>query len=114
VADRIALYAATRAGYNPTKYIDFADRLLATKHNAGSFWSDFFGTTTPESKRLREVIKNSAPLAQGCISSPIADQGHFLEWQKSIIESRAVAAQQQLPGLLQQVALHPRLRTDLG
>ncbi|HET6841647.1 MAG TPA: M48 family metalloprotease [Candidatus Angelobacter sp.] len=114
IADRIALYAASRAGYAPARYVEFADRLLETKHNKGGFWSDFLGTTKPESKRLREVIKNSAPLEKNCVVPPIADQEHYLKWQKSIIESHAAVSRQELPGLLKQVELHPQLRSDLG
>ena len=57
IADRIALYAITRAGYNPEHAIDFFDRLLQTRHKTGNFWSDFFGLTSPQGKRVDECGK---------------------------------------------------------
>src|SRR5215471_20165887 len=53
VADRIGLYAMTRAGYRTSDFITFADRLLLTKGKTGSFWGDMLGAR-PEYKRLRE------------------------------------------------------------
>ncbi len=48
IADRIGLYAMTRAGYAPSRAVEFADRSFQTKGKTGSFWSDLFGTTPSE------------------------------------------------------------------
>jgi WD40 repeat protein len=115
IADRIAFYALTRAGYNPDRGIAFFDRLFDTKHKAGGFWTDLFGTTHPNGKRLREMLKSERPLAHGCITEQTADAGHYAEWQKSIIATTKFAAKPEtkLPGLVRKVALQPQLRTDL-
>ncbi len=113
IADRLAVYAATRAGYDPMHYVEFADRLLETKGNKGNFWSDFFGATTSSSKRLRELVKTAEPVAKACVTPVVADASHFTQWQKSIIESRRVAAKQDIPGLVRKVALQPQLRGDV-
>src|SRR5947207_6470276 len=114
IADRIALYAATRAGYQPARFADFFDRLAQTKGNKGSFWSDFFGRTSPEAKRLREMVRNSAPLPQECVTLASADASErFQKWQKAVIESKFVVAKEQLPGLLKKTSLNPPLREDL-
>lgn len=115
IADRIALYALMRAGYSPEKAIAFFDRLLETKRKPGNFWTDFFGTTTANGKRMREMLKSEQPLAHNCIASRTADAGHFDEWQKTIIASTKFAGRPgpQLPGLIRKVALQPQLRTDL-
>src|SRR5215510_7880638 len=66
IADRVAIYAMTRAGYQPSRFADFFDRLVQTKGNKGGFWSDLFGNTSPESKRLREMVRNAAQLPAQC------------------------------------------------
>jgi len=113
VADRIGLYAMTRAGYDPNRYAEFADRLLETKGKTGSFLSDLLHITSPESKRLRELIKNTAPLAKGCIVPRVADAEHFAKWKSGIIESQRAAVKEELPGLVRKVSLQPRLRDDI-
>ncbi len=70
IADRIALYAMARAGYQPSRFAEFFDRLAQTGGNRGSFWTDMFGKTSRNSKRLRELLRASTPLAQNCRSCP--------------------------------------------
>lgn len=114
IADRIALYAIARAGYNPERAIDFFDRLFETKHKTGNFWTDFFGVTNPAAKRLRELMKNERPLAQSCIF-PRPDDSSFTKWQALIIGSskNASSGDREIPGLIRKVALQQPLRTDL-
>src|SRR5262245_20647852 len=88
IADRIALYAMTRAGYQPSRFADFFDRLAQTKGNKGNFLSDLFGSTSPESKRLRELVRNALPLPPECITPLAGDPtAHFLAWQQGVAES---------------------------
>jgi WD40 repeat protein len=116
IADRIALYALTRAGYNPERAIDFFDRLFQTQHKTGSFWSDFFGMTNPNARRLREMMKAEKPLAQNCIVSRNIDESHFAKWRESIIEAGKDAREggTEIPGLIRKVALRSHLRNDLN
>ena len=115
VADRIGLYAMSRAGYDPTHAVDFLDRLFQTRRKTGGFWSDFFGRTTPESKRLREAMRNAAPLAGNCISPlPRDSAAHFAAWQKAVLESKAVAVKEDVSGVVQKTTLAPQLRGDLN
>jgi hypothetical protein len=113
IADRVGLYAMTRAGYDPGNFIEFTDRSLQTKGKTGGFWSDFFGATNFSSKRLREIIKNSAPMPATCITSHAADTTHFAKWQQDVIASKRVVAKEELPGLVRKIALQPPLRGDL-
>jgi hypothetical protein len=113
IADRVGLYAMTRAGYDPANFVEFTDRSLETKGKTGGFWSDFFGATSFESKRLREIIRNSAPMPASCISSYTADVSHFAKWQQDVIASKKIVAREELSGLVRKVALQPRLRGDL-
>jgi WD40 repeat protein len=115
IADRIALYAMTRAGYQPSRFVDFFDRLAQTKGNKGNFLSDLFSTTSPESKRLRELVRNAAPLPPECITPLAGDPGpHFLEWQQSVAESGFAVAKEDVPGLIRKTPLNPPLRGDLN
>lgn len=115
IADRIAFYALVRAGYNPENGIDFFDRLFQTKRQPGNFWTDLFGTTNPNGKRLRELLKAERPLARNCIATTSRNDAHFAEWQKAIIAATKFAARPKadLAGLIRKVALQPQLRTDL-
>ncbi len=114
IADRIAIYAMSRAGYQPSSYIDFFDRLVQTRGNKGSFWTDLFGRTSHDSKRLRELVRNAAPLAQNCIASQVPNGNEqFLRWQKAVIASDFVVTKEALPGLLSKQKLDPPLRSDL-
>ncbi len=114
VADRIGLYAMARAGHDPTHAVDFFDRLFQTKRKTGGFWSDFFGRTSPESKRLRETMRNAAPLAKNCISPLPADSAaYFAMWQKAVIESKIAVAKEDVQGILHKTSLAPQLRGDL-
>jgi WD40 repeat protein len=115
IADRIAFYALTRAGYSPERALEFFDRLFETKRKPGNFWTDFFGMTNPNGKRLREMMKSEQPLARNCIVPGGAYAGHFADWQKTIIASTKFAGRSntELPGLIRKVTLQPQLRTDL-
>jgi hypothetical protein len=112
IADRVGIYAMMRAGYDPAKAVEFADRSFETKGKTGSFWSDFFGTTSPESKRLREIMRNAAPLPANCIASR-PDTSTFAKWQQAVVEAKVEAAREELPGLVKKVALQPPLRNEL-
>jgi WD40 repeat protein len=115
IADRIAFYALVRAGYDPEKGIAFADRLLETKGKPAGFWSEFFGTTNPNGKRFREILRSERPLAQNCIAKRPPEAGEFGAWQKTIIASTksATLAKADLPGLMRKVTLQSQLRSDL-
>jgi len=114
IADRIALYAMTRAGYKPSALADFFDRSAQTKGNTGGFWSDLFGATSSESKRLRELVRNATPLPESCVARLQEDSGpRFLKWQKEVVESAFAVAAEELPGLERKVSLDPPLRGDL-
>ncbi len=115
IADRIALYSMTRAGYQPSRFADFFDRLAQTKGNKGNFLSDLFGSTRPESKRLRELVRSALPLPPECIT-PLAvnPSTHFLDWQQSVAESSFAVAKEDVPGLIRRTPLNPPLRGDLN
>lgn len=113
IADRIALHAMARAGYQPSRFADFFDRLAQTKGKTGNFWSDLFGKTSPDSRRLRELVRN-VELPPNCMTPLAADTApRFLKWKNDVIASGFAVAREELPGLMKKVSLDPPLRVDL-
>ena len=114
IADRVGLYAMMRAGYQPRRFADFFDRLANLKGHTGNFFTDLFGTTSPDSKRLRDLIDKAQPLDAACVSAPPSDSAkHFQAWQQKVLSATRVVNQEQVPGLLKKVALHPPLRGSM-
>ncbi|HEX7284908.1 MAG TPA: M48 family metalloprotease [Candidatus Angelobacter sp.] len=115
IADRIGLYAMARAGYQPVRFADFFDRLVQLKGKTGNFFTDFFGTTSANSKRLRELIGKAQPLPPSCVAAPAADSAeHFARWQKAVAEAGRAVAREQVAGLMRKTRLQPPLRGSLG
>jgi predicted Zn-dependent protease len=84
-ADRVALNATAAAGFSPRAYVELFDRATQTHGKKGNPLSDFFGTTTPDEKRLREIYKSLNQLPQACreiAPSPPTDE--FLTWQAGV------------------------------
>src|SRR5262249_50806331 len=107
-------YAMARAGYQPSRFVDFFDRLAQTKGNKGSFWTNLFGRTSSDAKRLRELARNVGALSPACpLSEKAGAPDQFEQWRKAVVESRFTVAKEILPGLLTRKTLNPRLRSDL-
>jgi len=66
-ADLMGIYAVSAAGYDPQAHIRFMDRLMGTKGDTGGFLSNLFGTTSADSVRLRDLIKNTQALPAACV-----------------------------------------------
>jgi WD40 repeat protein len=114
IADRVGLYAMARAGYDPNRAIDFLDRLFQTKRKTGGFWSDLFGRTSSDAKRLREAMRNATAMSKNCIAPLPADSASaFANWQKSLVESKFSVRKEEVSGILRKTSLNPQLRGDL-
>ncbi len=113
-ADQIALQAAARAGYSPQAYVEFWERYTETKGKTGSWLSDVFGTTRPESRRLREMLKTMAALPAGCAEARSqAGADDFRKWQAAVVAFTGFGRQQSLHGVVEQKVLDPPLQTDV-
>src|SRR5579871_598497 len=110
IADEVSLQAALRAGYDPNAAVEFFDRVLDTKGNTGTFWSDIFGTTRPEQKRLRELVRKfSKP--PGC--APKGPSIHdFPLWQTAVAEYVTKNRRENIPGLIFKSKLTPAFRAE--
>jgi WD40 repeat protein len=115
IADQVAVFAMTRAGFSPHSYIDIWDRFQQTHGKAGNWLSDFFLVTKPSQKRLRDMMKSLSALPTGCAEvRPPADQSGFTKWQADVLNFKADALEESLPGLVFKQKLALPLRPDVN
>jgi len=113
-ADRVALYAATAAGFSPQAFVEFFERYAQTHGKTGNFLSDLFGMTKPDEKRLREIHKSMSLLPQACREiAPTAASAEFLAWQADVIAYSGSGRKENLVGTVSKKPLEPPLRTDI-
>jgi WD40 repeat protein len=113
-ADQVALYAAANAGYSPQGFSAFFDRLAQTSGKTGNWLSDFFQTTRPDEKRLREIRKSLESLPPPCRpTTPASASPDFLEWQASVIGYSGLGRIESLAGVVDKKLLDPPLRNDI-
>jgi WD40 repeat protein len=114
-ADRIGLFAMIAAGYDPTAFFSFFDRLTESEGKTGSWFSDLFGNTPPEQKRLREMIRIIERLPAECRDGRDARAAEdFLKWQADVVSFREAGRKEELPGLIWKKELAPKLRSDIS
>ena len=90
-ADRVALYASAAAGFSPQAYAELFDRSAGTNGSAGSMLSDFFGTTTSDLRRLREIKKALKQLPRPCREIVPAVSPEFHTWQAAVMAGADLA-----------------------
>ena len=113
-ADQIGLFALVASGYDPQVWPRLFDRLVETKGKTGNFFSDLFGVTSPESKRLREMIKGVEALPPGCVESrPDAQTAEYSRWQSAVVSYTGLGRKEALHAVASKTALRPPLRGDV-
>jgi hypothetical protein len=114
VADEVALYAVANASYAPRAVVAFFDRLAQTHGKTGNFFSNWFGLTSADEKRLGIMQKVLASMPSGCVgaSTAAAPSEEFQKWQTEVIGYSNVPQRESLPGLLAKQHLNPPLRGD--
>ncbi|HXY25320.1 MAG TPA: M48 family metalloprotease [Candidatus Acidoferrum sp.] len=114
VADQLGVQAVARAGYAPQSFPDFLDRLMETKGKTGSWLSDLFGATNPNSKRLREALRDVANLPSNCIEkSPPQSDDDFHQWQTAVLHYHGIGHAEHLAGVVTRSQLQDPLRGDI-
>jgi WD40 repeat protein len=114
-ADKIGLFAMVAAGYDPVAFSSFFDRLTESKGKTGNWFSDLFGDTRPEQKRLREMIHATQQMSSACRDARSAKAtDNFLKWQADVVSFREASRKEELPGLLWKKELAPKLRSDVS
>lgn len=114
-ADQIGVFAMARAGYDPQAFAAFWDRFAETKGKKGGFFSDLFGTTKPESRRLREMLKSLSALPADCIAprAPVTTED-FQRWQSAVINYSGTGRKEALHAVVSKKTLEPPLRGDIN
>ncbi|HEX8292560.1 MAG TPA: M48 family metalloprotease [Pyrinomonadaceae bacterium] len=114
-ADRIGIYAMASAGYDPQAFVSLWNRLTDVKGKTGGWLSDLFGTTRPESRRLREILKGVSTLPAQCVAArSAATPEEFRRWQAAVVSLTGAARGESLHGVLMKTKLDPPLRGDIN
>jgi hypothetical protein len=115
-ADRIGIYAMAAAGYDPQAFVSLWNRLTDVKGKTGGWLSDLFGTTRPESRRLREILKGVSTLPAQCVAArTAATPEEFKRWQAAVVSLTSAAARaESLHAVLSKTKLDPPLRGDIN
>jgi len=112
-ADAIALYAMASAGYDPNTFATFWDRFSGTKGRTGSWLSDLFGATNPNSMRLRLDLQEIATLPAACREHAAPSNGdEFKTWQSAVVAYSGLGRKESLHGLLAHERLSPPLQSE--
>ena len=114
IADQIGVQAVARAGFAPQAFPGFLDRLMQTKGKTGNWFTDIFGATKPDSRRLREALKDVSSLPSACIeaASPTRSDD-FQQWQLAVLHYKGIGHAEKLPGILSRKSLNNPLRGDI-
>jgi WD40 repeat protein len=113
-ADQAGLFAVVSAGYDPGAMARFWDRITETKGKKGSWFTDLFGTTRPEERRLREMIRVAEAVPARCRQTSAAGQTEdFKQWQSQVVAYSGLGRKEALHGVLSKQQLSPPLRSDV-
>ena len=100
-ADNIAVFAMIAAGYDPNAFTTAWDRLANTQGKTGNWLTDVFGSTSPEQKRLREIIKAIESMPAECLDKKSAVSGEeFKAWQSLTINYANLYGKEKVNSLL--------------
>ena len=112
IADQIGMQLVANSGYRIQSFPEIFDRIAETKGKTGNWLTDFFGGTSNESRRLREILKQTPSLMCGN-SVAAATASEFQKWQSSVVGYAGLGHKERLQGVLAKVSLNPPLRSDI-
>ena len=108
------MFALVAAGYDGEAMARFWDRIAGTQGKKGNWLTDLFGSTRPEQKRLREMVKAAESLPAECRQKSAASQSElFAQWQSKVIAYNGLGRKELLHGVLSKQQLSPPLRSDI-
>ena len=111
-ADLVGLYAAAKAGYDPTAFASLLDRLTGAEGKKGNWFSDLLGTTRPGSKRLREMDREMRAFRARCGATGISpSKAGFEEFRALALASSGLDREEELQGLVSKLELQEPLPT---
>ncbi|HEX7335126.1 MAG TPA: M48 family metalloprotease [Pyrinomonadaceae bacterium] len=113
-ADQAGMYALVAAGYDAAAMASFWDRIADTQGKKGNWFSDLFGTTRPEQKRLREMSKAAEAMPPACRQQSAATQSDtFKQWQAKVVAFSGAGRKESLHGVISKQQLSPPLLSDI-
>jgi WD40 repeat protein len=113
-ADQLGLFALVASGYDAQAHAQLFDRFSETKGKTGNFFSDLFGVTKPEAKRLREMIKSVESLPPGCVEARAdSKDSEYLRWQTVVVSYTGIGRKESLHGVVSKTTLEPPLRGEV-
>ena len=106
-ADKIGIYAAYAAGYDPNVFADFWSRLTDAEEKG--MFSRLFGLQTPDDKRLREMVGQLKKIPAECrqVADKNVETASFNEWRENVIAFTGLGKKEVLSGLTKKIKLAP-------
>jgi hypothetical protein len=112
-ADRVGMELTALAGYKTDGLADFFDRATDNKGKRGSWFTELFGTTPENSKRLREMQKAIRKFPSECMSATSHSSDAFREWQAKVVGFGGTGRREDIPGLISKKELDPPLQDEV-
>lgn len=112
-SDQIGAWLMTRAGYKADAMVEVFERVSERKGDTGSWLSDLFGTTKPEARRLREIVKAVSALPASCTDASSVAAYAFTDWRNAVIEYQH-HRDEAVHGLVWQKQLSPPLQGEIS
>jgi hypothetical protein len=112
-ADRVGMEVQALAGYKTDGLADFFDRATDNRGKTGNWFSDLFGKTPENSKRVREMQKTLRRFPPDCTSSSTHSSDAFRDWQAKVVSYDGTGRRENIPGLLSKKPLEPPLQDEV-
>ncbi|MCL4522962.1 MAG: M48 family metalloprotease [Acidobacteria bacterium] len=114
-ADRAGLFLVAQAGYSPQAVARFWDRSQEVKGKTGSALGDFFGFTSPEQKRLRELLKQANAMPESCtVARTAPPAAEYQKWQAAVVAYSGLGRRESLHAVISRQVLDPPLQDDIN
>lgn len=112
-ADRVGLELTALSGYQTDGLADFFDRATNNRGKTGNWFTELFGTTPENSKRLREMQKTVRHFPSECVSHVPHSSSSFREWQAKVVSFAGTGHREHVPGLESKKPLEPPLQDEV-
>ena len=85
IADAVAVYALTKAGYLPGAYAEFWNQIAQTKGKTGSVIGSIFHATGPNEQRLRAILRAVSAIPPRCTTATAPSiPPEFVAWRGKV------------------------------
>ncbi|MBV8808888.1 MAG: M48 family metalloprotease [Acidobacteriaceae bacterium] len=114
VADRVALALLANAGYSAQASVDIFGRISETTGKSGNWLTDLFGLTSPDQRRMRELLKRTGAFSAACASkAPLA--AGFERWRSALLDFSAWdRRRERLANVVSKIKLDPIVLREIG